>query len=193
MGHPVLFRQISEVFLRYFEGAVAGVEAPDGIEAGERGEIAAPVLVEVEAMACIEVAAQVLAGFVVVGLGDIAVAPGVVVGLAGVEDDIGAAAGLGGPGGMSVAAAAGVVAAVRGLRVAARGEAGVRDGSRAGLDGRVEPAAENWVRLDGLWVVRDGLLRPGELIESAGARWVGLGGLSRRGACRVELRVGRDD
>jgi len=128
-----------------------------------------------------------------VGLGDIAVAPGVVVGLAGVEDDIGAAAGLGEPGGMSVAAEAGVVAAVRVLIVAARGEAGVRDGSRAGLDGRVEPAAENWVRLDGLRVGRGDLLRPGELVGSADARWVGRGGLSRRGVCRVELRVGRDD
>src|SRR5277367_2086200 len=104
MGHPVLFRQISEVFLRYFEGAVAGFEPPDGIETGERGEIAAPVLVEAEAMACTEVAAQVLAGFVALGLGDIAVAPGVVVGLAGVEDGIEAVTGLGETGAMSDAA-----------------------------------------------------------------------------------------
>jgi hypothetical protein len=183
MGHPVLFRQISEVFLRYFEGA----EAPDGIEAGERGEIAAPVLVEAEAMACTEVAAQVLAGFVVVGLGDIAVAPGVVVGLAGVEDGIEAVTGLGEPD------AAEVVAVARALIVVARAAVVVRDESRAGLDGRVEPAAENWVRLDGLRVVRDDLLRPCELVGSADARWVGRGGLSRRGVCRVELRVGRDD
>jgi hypothetical protein len=186
MGHPVLFRRVSGVFRRRnFEGAVAGVEARDGIEAGERDEIAAPVLVETEGLAGSEVAAQVLAGFVAVGLGDIAVARGVVVGWAGVEDGIGAVTG--------VPDATEVVAVARALIVVARAALGVRDESRAGLDGRVEPAAENWVRLDGLRVVRDDLLRPAELVGSAGARWVGWGGLSRRDECPVELRVGRDD
>jgi hypothetical protein len=106
-------------------------------------------LVETEGLAGTEVAAQVLAGFVAGGLGDIAVAPGVVVGLAGVEDGAGAVAGV------EEQDAPEVVAVARALIVVARAAAVAWDGSRAGLDGRVEPAVENWVRLDGLRVVRD--------------------------------------
>jgi hypothetical protein len=123
-----------------------------------------------------EVAAQVLAGLV--GRVDTAVAPGVIVGLAEVVDDIGA--GAGGLDAKSGAAEVGVGVGARVWIVAARADRGLVAGwdefgvardAVVGWDGfrvvwaasveRVAPAGGCWVLPDGLRAGRDDSFRRG--------------------------------
>jgi hypothetical protein len=141
-----------------------------------------------------EAVAQVWVG--IVGLDGIVVAPGVVVGLAEVEDDIAVAPGVAEPDAMSVLVVVGVQVWIAAARVeaaelvvvqdefgVARDAVVVWDGPRVGPDGLVALAGGCWVRLDGRQAGRGDSFRRGVrladragLVESEDARWAGRAG-----------------